>query len=71
MEIHWVGCQELEEQVRANAEERVEVYFHRNAVKEGLDFERLQESDRVALNLEQGSDGPQATTVIAPPPGQV
>lgn len=48
-----------------------QVYFHRNAVKEGLDFERLEESDRVALNMESGREGPQATTVVAPPPGEV
>lgn len=46
-----------------------QVYFHRNAVKEGLEFERLEEADRVALNLEGGREGPQATTVVAPPPG--
>jgi cold shock CspA family protein/ribosome-associated translation inhibitor RaiA len=45
-----------------------QVYFHRNAVKEGLDFARLQEADRVALNVEPGLEGPQATTVVAPPP---
>ena len=48
-----------------------QVYFHRNAVKEGLDFDRLQEADRVALNFEPGREGPQATTVIAPAPGEV
>jgi cold shock CspA family protein/ribosome-associated translation inhibitor RaiA len=48
-----------------------QVYFHRNAVKEGLDFERLEEADRVALNVEPGREGPQATTVVAPPPGEV
>jgi cold shock CspA family protein/ribosome-associated translation inhibitor RaiA len=47
-----------------------QVYFHRNAVKEGLDFDRLEEADRVALNVEPGRDGPQATTVVAPPPGE-
>jgi cold shock CspA family protein/ribosome-associated translation inhibitor RaiA len=46
-----------------------QVYFHRNAVKEGLDFDRLQEADRVALNVEAGNKGPQATAVVAPPPG--
>lgn len=45
-----------------------QVYFHRNAVKEGLDFDRLAEADRVALDVEAGRDGPQATTVVAPPP---
>ena len=46
-----------------------QVYFHRNAVKEGLDFDRLEEADRVALNVEMGREGVQATTVVAPPPG--
>lgn len=46
-----------------------QVYFHRNAVKEGLDWSRLEEADRVALNMEAGEEGPQATTVVAPPPG--
>lgn len=45
-----------------------QVYFHRNAVKEGLDFDRLEEAQRVALDLEPGREGPQATTVVAPPP---
>jgi len=45
-----------------------QVYFHRNAVKEGLDFDRLEEADRVGLNVEPGREGPQATTVVAPPP---
>jgi cold shock CspA family protein/ribosome-associated translation inhibitor RaiA len=45
------------------------VYFHRNAVKAGLDFARLEEGDRVALNLEPGREGLQATSVVAPPPG--
>ena len=47
-----------------------QVYFHRNAVKEGLDFDRLDEGDRVALDVEGGRKGPQATAVFAPPPGQ-
>ncbi len=46
-----------------------QVYFHRNAVKEGLDFDRLEEADRVALGVEMGREGAQATTVVAPPPG--
>jgi len=37
-------------------------------VKEGLDFARLEEGDRVALNVEAGREGLQATTVVAPPP---
>lgn len=45
-----------------------QVYFHRNAVKEGLDFDTLQEAERVALNVEAGREGLQATTVVAPPP---
>ena len=44
------------------------VYFHRSAVERGL-FERLDENDRVALDVEEGPQGPRATTVIAPPPG--
>jgi cold shock CspA family protein/ribosome-associated translation inhibitor RaiA len=44
-----------------------QVYFHRNAVKEGLDFDQLEEADRVALNVEAGREGPQATSVVAPP----
>jgi cold shock CspA family protein/ribosome-associated translation inhibitor RaiA len=46
-----------------------QVYFHRNAVHGGLDFERLAEGDRVGLDLEAGEKGPQATVVVAPPPG--
>jgi cold shock CspA family protein/ribosome-associated translation inhibitor RaiA len=42
------------------------VYFHRHAVR-GLDFERLAEGQRVALNFEGGAEGPQATFVGAPP----
>lgn len=45
-----------------------QVYFHRNAVQNGLDFDRLQEADRVALNFEPGREGPQSTAVFAPPP---
>jgi cold shock CspA family protein/ribosome-associated translation inhibitor RaiA len=41
-----------------------EVYFHRNAVKEGLDFDQLEETDRVALDFERGREGLQATTVV-------
>ena len=47
-----------------------QVYFHRNAVKEGLKFDHLEETDRVALNFEPGRKGPQATTVVAPPLGE-
>jgi ribosomal subunit interface protein len=44
------------------------VYFHRNAVHGGLAFERLEEGQRVGLNVETGEDGPQATVVVPPPP---
>jgi cold shock CspA family protein/ribosome-associated translation inhibitor RaiA len=44
------------------------VYFHRNAVRGSLDFERLVEGQRVGLNIEAGDAGPQATVVVAPPP---
>jgi cold shock CspA family protein/ribosome-associated translation inhibitor RaiA len=44
------------------------VYFHRNAVHGGLAFERLEEGQRVGLNVEPGQDGPQATVVVPPPP---
>lgn len=44
------------------------VYFHRNAVGQGLDFEQLTEGQRVGLNIEGGEQGPQATVVVAPPP---
>lgn len=47
-----------------------QVYFHRNAVKEGLDFDRLEEAERVALNVETGREGLQATVVFAPSPGK-
>jgi CspA family cold shock protein len=46
-----------------------QVYFHRNAVQSGLDWETLEDGDRVALNVEPGEKGPQATAVVAPPPG--
>jgi len=47
-----------------------QVYFHRNAVKSGLDFDHLEEAERVALNVEPGQEGPQSTSVFAPPPGE-
>ena len=46
-----------------------QVYFHKNAVGEGLEFDRLEVGQRVALNLEVGADGPQATVVTPAPPG--
>jgi ribosomal subunit interface protein len=39
------------------------VYFHRNAVGAGLDFERLEDGDEVALDCEAGAAGLQATYV--------
>jgi ribosomal subunit interface protein len=44
------------------------VYFHRNSVHGGLEFERLTEGQRVGLNVEGGEEGPQATVVVPPPP---
>jgi cold shock CspA family protein len=44
------------------------VYFHRNAVHDDLEFEHLEEGQRVGLNIEGGIEGPQATVVVAPPP---
>lgn len=46
------------------------VYFHRNAVHGGLEFERLETGQRVGLNIEGGEQGPQATVVVAPPPDE-
>jgi cold shock CspA family protein len=45
------------------------VYFHRNAVSGGLAFEGLEEGQRIALNLEPGEEGLQATVVLPAPPG--
>lgn len=39
------------------------VYFHRNAVGSGLDFDRLVGGEEVALNYEAGAQGLQATFV--------
>jgi cold shock CspA family protein/ribosome-associated translation inhibitor RaiA len=46
------------------------VYFHRNAVRGSLEFERLETGQRVGLNIEGGEKGPQATVVVAPPPDE-
>jgi cold shock CspA family protein/ribosome-associated translation inhibitor RaiA len=46
-----------------------QVYFHRNAVHGGLQFDRLVEGQRVGLNIEQGREGPQATVITDVPPG--
>ena len=39
-----------------------EVYFHKNAVH-GLKFNKLEDGQEVAFNMEDGAKGPQATTV--------
>jgi ribosomal subunit interface protein len=39
------------------------VYFHRNAVGGGLDFDALEGGESVALNYEAGAEGLQATYV--------
>jgi cold shock CspA family protein/ribosome-associated translation inhibitor RaiA len=39
-----------------------EVYFHRHAVH-GFTFEALEDGTEVAFNVEEGEQGPQATTV--------
>ena len=44
------------------------VYFHRNAVSGGITFERLQEGQRIGLNVEPGEEGLQATVVVPAPP---
>jgi cold shock CspA family protein/ribosome-associated translation inhibitor RaiA len=44
------------------------VYFHRNAVGGGLDFETLEEGACVGLDFEAGRDGPQARFVAIAPP---
>ena len=42
------------------------VYFHRNAVSGELAFESLEVGQRIALSIEAGTEGPQATVVTAP-----
>ena len=46
------------------------VYFHRNALH-SLAFDKLQEGQRVSLDIEAGDEGLQATVVRPPPPGAV
>lgn len=46
-----------------------QVYFHRNAVRNGLSMDSLEVGQSVALNVEPGEKGPQATFVEPPPPG--
>ena len=43
------------------------VYFHRNALSGGLEFNTLEEGQRIGLSLEQGRDGLQATVVVPAP----
>ena len=45
------------------------VYFHRNALSGGLEFDRLQVGQLIALNIEGGAEGPQATVVAPAAPG--
>jgi ribosomal subunit interface protein len=44
------------------------VYFHGNALHGGLELEGLEEGQRVALNVEGGEKGLQATVVRPAPP---
>jgi ribosomal subunit interface protein len=44
------------------------VYFHQNALKHGLPFGGLEDAMRVALSVEAGDEGPQASAVYPPPP---
>ena len=44
------------------------VYFHRNAVTGGLDFDALSEGQRVGLQVEAGEKGLQAASVVSLPP---
>jgi CspA family cold shock protein len=43
------------------------VYFHRNALSGGLEFNTLEEGQRIGLGIEQGEKGPQATVVVPAP----
>lgn len=45
------------------------VYFHRNALRGGLELAQLEEGQRVGLDLEKGEEGLQATVVVPAPPG--
>jgi len=45
-----------------------QVYFHRNAVRDQLAFESLEEGQRVSLDVEAGAKGLQATFVAPCPP---
>ena len=52
----------------ALTDDGTQVYFHRNAVQGGLSFDALEEGQRIALNIEAGEKGPQATAIVPPPP---
>lgn len=43
------------------------VYFHRNALSGGLEFNTLEEGQRIGLGIEQGREGLQATVVVPAP----
>ena len=43
------------------------VYFHRNALAGGLRLDALEEGQSVALEMEDGREGPQATVVLPAP----
>ena len=45
-----------------------QVYFHRNALQGDLEWDALEEGQRVGLNIEAGDEGPQATSLVRPPP---
>ena len=62
------------DQVRADADHGflitdagLRVYFHRNALAGGLELEQRLEGVAVALELEAGEMGPQATVVVPAP----
>lgn len=46
-----------------------QIYFHRNALDDELDWTGLTEGQRVAFNYHAADEGPQASIVTAPPPG--
>lgn len=46
-----------------------QVYFHRNALANGLSIDSIEVGQSVALNVEPGDKGPQATWVQPAPPG--
>ena len=46
------------------------VYFHRNALRGGLELSNLEGGESVAFNIEAGDEGAQATVVLPPPPAQ-